>query len=256
MLATSLSGSTFGFSGSLRHRLRSARHRPPRQPPADPGPVYGARLEGFDYPRPVAIYGFQSQGQMLEMAYLDVMPATPNGRTAVLLHGKNFCAGTWQGTIETLVKSGYRVIAPDQVGFCKSSKPAQYQFSFQQLAGNTNALLRSLGVQRATVIGHSTGGMLAVRYALLYPEEVDKLVLVNPIGLEDWKVMGVPWQSVDTWYRRELQTTAQRIRSYEQSTYYANQWEPRYEPWVQMLAGMYRGPGRYKLPGTLPCSTT
>jgi pimeloyl-ACP methyl ester carboxylesterase len=86
--------------------------------------------------------------------------------------------------------------------------------------------------------------MLAVRYALLYPEEVDKLVLVNPIGLEDWKVLGVPWQSVDTWYKRELQTTAQRIHSYEQSTYYANQWEPRYEPWVQMLAGMYRGPGR------------
>jgi hypothetical protein len=44
------------------------------EPPADPGPVYGAHLEGFDYSWPVAIYRFQSQGQMLEMAYLDVMP--------------------------------------------------------------------------------------------------------------------------------------------------------------------------------------
>ena len=64
------------------------------------------------------------------------------------------------------------------------------------------------------------------------------------IGLEDWKARGVPWQSVDGWYRRELQTTAERIRSYERATYYAGTWEPTYERWVQMLAGMYRGTGR------------
>ena len=78
----------------------------------------------------------------------------------MLLHGKNFCAATWQATITGLADAGYRVIAPDQIGFCKSSKPARYQFSFQQLAGNTHALLESLGVSSATVIGHSTGGML------------------------------------------------------------------------------------------------
>jgi len=212
--------------------------------PDDSGPAYGARLEGFEYPWPVELYRFNSQGQTLEMAYMDVKPVRPNGRVAVLLHGKNFCAATWQATITALVEAGYRVIAPDQIGFCKSSKPAQYQFSFQQLAGNTHALLESLGVTRATVIGHSTGGMLGVRYALMYPSEVDHLVLVDPIGLEDWKARGVPWQSVDAWYQRELQTTAERIRSYERATYYAGTWEPGYERWVQMLAGMYRGPGR------------
>ena len=103
------------------------------------------------------------------MAYMDVKPAHPNGRTAVLLHGKNFCAATWQATITALTEAGYRVIAPDQIGFCKSSKPAHYQFSFQQLAGNTHALLDSLGIDKATVMGHSTGGMLAIRYALMYP---------------------------------------------------------------------------------------
>jgi pimeloyl-ACP methyl ester carboxylesterase len=210
----------------------------------DPGPIYGARLEGFDYPWPVALYRFQSQGQALEMAYMDVKPARPTGRVAVLLHGKNFCAATWQTTITTLVEAGYRVIAPDQIGFCKSSKPAQYQFSFQQLAGNTHALLESLGVERATVIGHSTGGMLGIRYALMYPSQVDQLLLVDPIGLEDWKARGVPWQSVDAWYQRELQTTADRIRAYERATYYAGTWEPSYDRWVQMLAGMYRGAGR------------
>jgi pimeloyl-ACP methyl ester carboxylesterase len=213
------------------------------QPP-DAGPAYGARLEGFAYPWPVAQYGFRSQDEALEMAYMDVKPVRPNGRTAVLLHGKNFCAATWQATITVLIDSGYRVIAPDQIGFCKSSKPAKYQFSFHQLAGNTHALLESLGVERATLIGHSTGGMLAIRYALMYPAQVEQLVLVDPIGLEDWKARGVPWQSVDAWYRRELQTTAQSIRSYERSTYYAGAWEPAYDRWVEMLAGMYRGPGR------------
>ncbi len=212
--------------------------------PADDGPAYGPQLEGFDYPWPVRQFDFTSQGQSLHMAYMDVQPARPNGRTVVLLHGKNFCAATWGDTVRTLSAAGYRVVAPDQIGFCKSSKPAAYQFTFQQLARNTHALLASLGIGEATIVGHSTGGMLAVRYALMYPQETQQLVLVNPIGLEDWKAKGVPSISVDDWYARELKTSADGIRRYEQATYYAGQWRPAYEPWVQMLAGMYRGPGR------------
>lgn len=211
---------------------------------ANAGPVYGPELQGFTYPAPVGQYTFTSQGVALHMAYMDVKPAHANGRTAVLLHGKNFCAATWEGTILRLSEAGYRVIAPDQIGFCKSSKPEHYQYSFQQLARNTHALLESLGVKDATIIGHSTGGMLAVRYALMYPRETQQLVLVNPIGLEDWKAKGVPSLSVDDWYQRELKTSADGIRRYEQSTYYAGQWRADYEPWVQMLAGMYRGPGK------------
>lgn len=209
-------------------------------------PVYGARLEGFDYPYPVHQFRFHSQRQDMEMAYLDVAPAsgTANGRTVVLLHGKNFCAGTWGPTIAVLSQAGYRVIAPDQIGFCKSSKLEHYQFSFAQLAANTQALLAGLGVHQATLIGHSTGGMLAIRYALSYPQQTEQLVLVDPIGLEDWRAKGVPPVSVDTWYARELQTSAERIRNYERNTYFAGQWSAAYEPPVQMLAGMYRGPDK------------
>nr|WP_240763584.1 alpha/beta hydrolase [Paraburkholderia silviterrae] len=219
--------------------------------PSD-GPAYGPELQGFEYPYPVHEFTFTSQGQTLHMAYMDVQPVgrptqKPNGRTVVLLHGKNFCAGTWGETITQLADAGYRVIAPDQIGFCKSSKPAAYQFSFQQLARNTHVLLASLGVERATIIGHSTGGMLGVRYGLMYPRETEQLVLVNPIGLEDWKAKGVPSISVDDWYARELKTSADGIRKYEQSTYYAGHWGERYEPWVQMLAGMYRGPGKQQV---------
>ncbi|ELY7390422.1 alpha/beta hydrolase [Cronobacter universalis] len=210
-------------------------------------PAYGPELEGFDYGWPVARFSFESQRQPMQMAYIDVKPDKPNGRTVVLMHGKNFCAGTWDTTLRTLRDAGYRVIAPDQIGFCKSTKPERYQYSFQQLAQNTHALLEKLGVKKATVIGHSTGGMLATRYALMYPDETEQLVMINPIGLEDWKAKGVPAQSVDAWYQRELKTSAQSIRKYEQNTYYAGQWKPEYDRWVMMLAGMYQGAGKEKV---------
>lgn len=207
-------------------------------------PVYGSELEGFNYPEPIQEFKFTSQGMQIHMAYMEVKPIQPNGRTVVLLHGKNFCGATWESTIKVLSNAGFRVIAPDQIGFCKSSKPEHYQYSFQQLARNTYDLLESIGVKQATIIGHSTGGMLAVRYALMFPNQTEQLVLVDPIGLEDWKALGVPSLSVDQWYERELQTSAERIRNYEKATYYVNHWKPEYEQWVQMLAGMYRGQGR------------
>ena len=207
-------------------------------------PGYGPELQGFDYPYPVATFEFSSQREDMHMAYMDVRPSQGNGRTVVLLHGKNFCAATWRETISVLAGAGYRVIAPDQIGFCKSTKPRHYQYTFQQLARNTHALLSSLSIARATFVAHSTGGMIAVRYALMYPGETEQLVLVNPIGLEDWKALGVPSLSLDKWYARDLKTNAATIRSYERATYYVGNWRPEYQQWVDMLAGMYAGPGK------------
>jgi pimeloyl-ACP methyl ester carboxylesterase len=207
-------------------------------------PRYGARLEGFDYPYPVQEFALSSQGQSLSMAYMDVQPERPNGRSIVLLHGKNFCGATWGDTVAVLRDQGWRVVVPDQIGFCRSSKPAAYQFSLHQLATNTRALLTELGIRSSVVMGHSMGGMLAMRYALLEPESTEGLVLVNPIGLEDWEAEGVPYQTVDQWLAGEQRTSADSIRAYQRSTYYAGTWDPRYDRWVQMQAGMYAGPGR------------
>lgn len=198
-------------------------------------------LANFEYPYPVERYTFESQGQPVSMAYMDIQPATPNGRTAVLLHGKNFCAATWEGTIPALRDAGYRVIAPDQIGFCKSTKPATYQFSLHQLASNTHALLEHLKIDKPVVMGHSMGGMLAMRYALMYRDGLRALVLANPIGLEDWKAKGVPFRTIDEWYAGQLKTTAATIKAYQKATYYSGGWRPEYDRWVNMLAGMYEG---------------
>lgn len=207
-------------------------------------PVYGPLLEGYEYPFPVQHYRFQSQGVAMDMAYLDVAPSNPNGHTIVLLHGKNFCAASWAGTIQVLTAAGYRVIAPDQIGFCKSTKPAHYQYTFEQLAANTHGLLASLGLNRAIVMGHSMGGTLATRYALVYPDSTEQLVSVNPLGLEDGRLKGVPPTGIDRLYQAALKTSADSIRDYQRNVYYAGTWKPDYEPWVQIQAGMLRGPGK------------
>lgn len=206
---------------------------------------YGPHLEGFDYPHPVKRHEFSSQQQSLFMAYMDVQPeGKANGRTVLLMHGKNFCAATWEATIAVLSQNGYRVIAPDQIGFCSSSKPEGYQFSFAQLAHNTQGLLQSLDIDKVTVIGHSMGGMLASRFALSYSQNVEQLVLVNPIGLEDWQAEGVPYATIDQLYANELKTDFEKIKAYQQKFYYNGRWKPEYDRWVNMLAGMYAGDGK------------
>lgn len=88
--------------------LSLSAHAAEAVPPATP--VYGQELEGFQYPHPVQRYHFASQGQQLQMAYMDVAPtAKANGRTAVLMHGKNFCGATWDSQITALAAAGYRV---------------------------------------------------------------------------------------------------------------------------------------------------
>src|SRR5260370_5537527 len=88
------------------------------------------------------------------------------------------------------------------------------------------------------------GGMVGSRYALMFPEAVEKLVLVDPIGLEDWKAKGVPWRSVDDWYKNELKTSFATIKAYQLKSYYDGKWKPDYDKWAALQAGMYQGEGR------------
>lgn len=199
----------------------------------------------FTYPFPVQVFEFNSQNDDLQMAFMDVKPkCKPNGKTAVLLHGKNFCGASWETTIRALSHKGYRVIAPDQVGFCKSSKPAHYQFTLRQLAWNTRGLLDTLGIENVTVIGHSFGGTLSTMFGLQYPETVDELVLVDAIGMEDYSGEGVPYISIDDHRVNEAASTYGSIRGYEQAIYYLGEWEPEYDVWVNMLVNIYYGSER------------
>jgi pimeloyl-ACP methyl ester carboxylesterase len=162
--------------------------------PAGAEPVrepYGIGLEGFPYPYPVSMLPLTNEGEQLRMAYMDVAPAQPNGRTVMLLHGRNFPSSYWAPVIGTLSNAGYRVLVPDQVGFGKSSKPA-FDLHFDVLARNTIALLDYLQIQKADIVAHSLGGMLAVRIVRAFPERVERLLLAAPIGLEDYRLYVPP----------------------------------------------------------------
>lgn len=200
-----------------------------------------AALPAADYPFEVEIFDFESQRQKLSMAYMDILPDGEPRGTFVLLHGKNFNGAYWHQTIDFLKERGFRVVVPDQVGFGRSSMPAHYQFTLDQLAANTRALLDDLDIASARVMGHSMGGMLATRFALQYPDFVEQLVLLNPIGLEDWRAMGVPYVPIDRIYQGELDKDFESIKAYQRASYYDGEWEASYTPWARMLADAYGG---------------
>jgi len=190
----------------------------------------------------VQFFPLRVENQDLRMAYRDVQPTgAPNGKTVLLLHGKNFSGFYWEPTIEFLAQQGYRVIAPDQLGFGASSRP-DIHYSFHQMAENTKALLDHLGLKQVDVIAHSMGGMLGVRFTLLFPETVEKLVLENPIGLEDYRKL-VPYMPLQQQYAAELSQTYEKMLNYQKS-YYPGAWKPEYEPYVQDQASVV-GTGEY-----------
>lgn len=197
-------------------------------------------IDAGDYPYPVIAFTFDSQQQTLAMKYMDVQPEGKSQGVVMLLHGKNFTGAYWQQTIDFLVKQGYRVVVPDQVGFGLSTLPKHYQFTFAQLAANSKALLEHLEIDTVTVMGHSMGGMLATRFALQYPDDVRQLLLLNPIGLEDWRAMGVPYVTIDKLYSSEQNKNFGDIKIYQQDSYYDGRWNNDYARWAQLLASSYQ----------------
>jgi pimeloyl-ACP methyl ester carboxylesterase len=178
---------------------------------------YGIGLEGFAYPYPVSMLPLDNDGEQIRMAYMDIAPAQPNGRTVVLLHGRNFPSSYWAPVIRTLNDAGYRVVVPDQIGFGKSSKPSA-DLHFDTLARNTIALLDHLQITKADIVAHSLGGMLGVRMARAYPDRVQHLLLAAPIGLEDYRLY-VPPTPTEQILENEARLTAEGYRKQLETNY-------------------------------------
>jgi len=192
-------------------------------------------LENVEYPFPIKFLPLTIEGQDVRMAYMDIKPENPNGKVLMLFHGKNFGGYYWTNVIKAISAKGYRVLVPDQIGFGKSSKPF-INYSFHRLAALNKQLLDSLGIQKAVLMGHSMGGMLASRFALLYPERTVQLILENPIGLEDYRRF-VPNASPEALYQTELKTTPESVKRYYQTSYFVK-WKPEYDELVRIASGV------------------
>ena len=196
------------------------------------------RLSTWPYPYATKEFKTSLQGQPATMVYMDV-PAVGQQKGVVLLfHGKNFSSDYWAPTIAGLTQAGYRVVAPDQIGFGKSSKP-DVAYHFDDLATNTKILLRSLNIKQVSVIANSMGGMVGVRFARLYPNLVQKMVLENPLGLEDYS-KDIPPQQNDNLLKLEMAQTEVTYRRFLQS--YFPTWQPSYEKFVEVYVRVQKGP--------------
>ncbi len=202
---------------------------------------YDKFLSNYKYPFEVYTYSFSSQGRDMKMAYMYLRPKKPQMGFITLLHGKNFNGAYWEETANLLHEKGFGILIPDQIGFGKSSKPVDYQYTFEVLAHNTKRLLEFLKIQSTHVIGHSMGGMLGSRFALLYPKLTRHLILVNPIGLENYLLYS-EYKDVDFFYQNELKLTSADIISYQKKYYYDGNWNKEYAKFANPLIGLINGP--------------
>ena len=202
---------------------------------AQPKQSLSITLENVEYPYPLNFFSLTIESQDVRMAYMDIKPVNFNGTTLMLFHGKNFGGYYWTNVIKEFSEKGYRILVPDQIGFGKSSKPI-INYSFHRLAAINKRLIDSLKIEKVIVMGHSMGGMLASRFALLYPDRTAQLILENPIGLEDYRTF-VPYASTETMYLTELKTTPESIKRYYQSSYFVK-WKPEYDELVRIASGV------------------
>ncbi len=107
--------------------------------------------------------------------------AAGSGPVLVLVHGITSTSATWAGVLPYLAKH-FTVIAPDLLGHGDSAKP-RGDYSLGAYASGIRDLLLALGHDRATLVGHSLGGGVAMQFAYQFPERCERLVLVDSGGL-------------------------------------------------------------------------
>jgi len=198
----------------------------------------GIALEGYHYPYDVDFLPVQVGPHAARLAYKDVPPAAPaNGWTVLLFHGRNFPASYWEPAIQALTKAGYRVVAPDQINFGKSSKLDDVPVSFDAMAAHMAALLDHLRLERVDVVAHSMGNMAAVRFTRTFPERVHKLVMYGPVGLEDYR-MYVPPVPEARLIEQEDKLTAEAYLKQLYATYGLTLPEEQVQPFVEIRERM------------------
>jgi len=103
------------------------------------------------------------------------------GAPVLMIHGLGASAETWQNTLPVLAQT-HHVYAVDLVGFGYSDKPAA-QYTVDYLVDFIRGFMDVVGLEEATLIGHSLGGALVLRLAILHPDRASRLVLVAGAGL-------------------------------------------------------------------------
>lgn len=99
----------------------------------------------------------------------------------ILIHGFTASTFVWKDVLVPVADAGFRVIAPDLVGYGYTEKPRRGEYTIDAQARMILGLMDSLGIERATLVGNSYGGAVACFCALDHPERVSRLVLMSAV---------------------------------------------------------------------------
>jgi len=144
------------------------------------------------------------------------------GPALILLHGYAETSRMWRPIIPKLADR-FRVIAPDLPGIGDSDIPQGATVDMTWAAARVHDLVRSLGVQKAEVVGHDIGLMVAYAYAAQYPSEVTKLVLMDAFlpGVAGWQAI---YDNPDLWHFRFHGDTPLKLVQGREADYFAYYW--------------------------------
>jgi len=143
------------------------------------------------------------------------------GNPVILLHGYAENSHMWRPLMVQLAKS-HTVIAPDLRGFGQSSKPMT-GYDKKTMAQDVHALAQSLGYQHEVVVGHDIGLMVAYAYAAQFPNEVDRIVLMDAFlpGVGDWTTV---WLLRDLWHFHFYGETPLKLVAGRERIYFEHFW--------------------------------
>jgi len=104
-----------------------------------------------------------------------------NSPPMVLIHGFASSNLVWSKVLLALADAGFRVIAPDLLGYGYSGKPHDFDYTITSQAAMVVSLLKQLGIERTVLVGSSYGGAVAATTALDHPTLIEKLLLVGAV---------------------------------------------------------------------------
>ncbi len=193
LLAGLAAGLAAGVSAWLIARAQALRRASARR--ADP--LTRRALDRLEVPaesRFVPVNGLQ---------FHTVVAGPADGPLAVLLHGFPECWYSWRHQIAPLARAGYRVVVPDQRGYNLSDKPPGVQsYTTDQLTADVRALIRAFDRQKALIVSHDWGGVVAWRLAIDHPAAVEQLIVMNaPHPAAFARELRSSWsQRLKSWY--------------------------------------------------------
>jgi pimeloyl-ACP methyl ester carboxylesterase len=174
-----------------------------------------------------------------------------SGPPLLLLHGYAETSSMWQALLPAIAER-FMVVAPDLPGMGDSDIPAD-GLDMQSAAIRMHALACSLGIEKARVVGHDIGLMVAYAYAAQFPEEVEKLVVMDAFlpGVGDWESI---YNDPAFWHFRFHGPTPEALVRGRERIYFeylwnelaANKWKSIPEADREAYADAYSEPGRMR----------